>query len=49
MNGARRAALSNPWLASTVSFLPIVAFLGVLSICQPQPLPTAEGLRGMPR
>ncbi len=26
MNGALRKSLSNPWLASTVSFLPIVAF-----------------------
>ena len=26
MNGALRKSLENPWLASTVSFLPIVAF-----------------------
>ena len=25
MNGALRKSLENPWLASTVSFLPIVA------------------------
>ncbi len=48
MNGALRSALANPWLASLVSFLPIVAFLGVLMLCQPRPLPTAEGLSGMP-
>jgi transporter family-2 protein len=30
MNGALRNALANPWLASLVSFLPIVAFLGWL-------------------
>ena len=30
MNGALRNAISNPWLASLMSFLPIVAFLAVL-------------------
>ena len=48
MNGALRGALSNPWLASLVSFVPIVAFLGVVWFCAPRPLPTAEGLNGMP-
>lgn len=48
MNGALREALSNPWLASLVSFLPIVAFLSVLMFCMPRPLPTAAGLGGMP-
>jgi len=48
MNGALREALSNPWLASLVSFLPIIAFLGVVFFCLPQPLPTAEGMRSMP-
>jgi bacterial/archaeal transporter family-2 protein len=48
MNGALRNALTNPWLASLVSFLPIVAFLGCLLLCQPRPLPTADGLGSMP-
>ena len=48
MNGALRQALSNPWLASTVSFLPIVALLAVLFLCLPRPLPTMEGVSGMP-
>jgi arsenical pump membrane protein len=48
MNGALRQALTNPWLASVVSFLPIVALLGVVLVCLPRPLPTAEGLSGMP-
>ena len=48
MNGALRGALTNPWLASLVSFLPVIAFIGVLLLCQPRPLPTADGLRGMP-
>ena len=48
MNGALRKSLSNPWLASTVSFLPIVAFLGTLWLCLPRPMPTADGISGMP-
>ncbi len=48
MNGALRKALENPWLASTVSFLPIVAFLMVLWFCSPTPMPTAKGIAGMP-
>jgi transporter family-2 protein len=47
MNGALRQALTNPWLASTVSFLPILAFLVCLLLCQPRPLPTLEGVGGM--
>ena len=48
MNGALRNALANPWLASLVSFLPIVAALAVLMFCMPRPLPTVEGISGMP-
>ncbi len=48
MNGALRVALTNPWLASLVSFLPIVAFLIVIFVCMPRPLPTIEGLAAMP-
>lgn len=48
MNGALRNALTNPWLASLISFLPIVAFLAVLLMCQPRPLPTIEGVSAMP-
>lgn len=48
MNGALRNALTNPWLASVVSFLPVVAFLAVLFLCQPRPLPTVEGVTSMP-
>ena len=48
MNGALRQALANPWLASLVSFLPIIAFLGVVMVCQPRPLPTADGVGEMP-
>jgi bacterial/archaeal transporter family-2 protein len=43
---ARR--LDEPWLASLVSFLPVVAFLGVLFLCLPRPPPTLEGVGAMP-
>ena len=48
MNGALRSALTNPWLASLISFLPVVAFLACVSLCQPRPMPTAEGIAAMP-
>ena len=48
MNGALRDALTNPWLASLVSFLPVVALLGVLCFCLPRPLPTVAGVSAMP-
>jgi transporter family-2 protein len=48
MNGALRNALTNPWLASLVSFLPIVALLACVCLCQPRPMPTAEGVAAMP-
>jgi transporter family-2 protein len=48
MNNALKKALVNPWLGSLVSFLPIVAFLGVVWMCQVRPLPTAASLTQMP-
>jgi bacterial/archaeal transporter family-2 protein len=48
MNGALHNTLTNPWLASIVSFVPVVVLLAVLWLCQPRPLPTAEGLANMP-
>ncbi|MGD0501779.1 MAG: hypothetical protein ABSD02_03500 [Steroidobacteraceae bacterium] len=33
-----KTALVNPWLGSLVSFLPIIAFLGVVALCLPRPL-----------
>jgi transporter family-2 protein len=48
MNNALRNSLQNPWLSSVVSFLPIVALLFVVWVCQPHPLPTREGLAAMP-
>jgi transporter family-2 protein len=48
MNGALRKSLENPWLASVISFLPIVALLMVLWFCLPNPMPTAKGIGAMP-
>jgi bacterial/archaeal transporter family-2 protein len=48
MNGALRNALVNPWLASVVSFLPVLFLLGVVFLCLPRPLPTADGITTMP-
>ena len=43
-----RNALTNPWLASVISFLPVLALLTVLFLCIPKPLPTVDGVSGMP-
>ena len=43
MNGALRGALSNPWLASFVSFLPIVALLICLFVCLPRAVADGGG------
>lgn len=40
--------MANPWLASLVSFLPVVALIAVLLMCLPHPLPTEKGLAEMP-
>src|ERR1700721_2581764 len=48
MNNALRVSLENPWLASLVSFLPIVALLACLLMCLPHPLPSEQGLAQMP-
>ena len=48
MNGKLRVSLTNPWLSSVVSFLPVVFFLAVVWLCLPRPMPTAEGVAQMP-
>jgi transporter family-2 protein len=48
MNHNLRLSLENPWLASLVSFLPIVALLACLIMCLPHPLPSERGLAEMP-
>ena len=48
MNGALNKSLVNPWLAATVSFLPIVfVFLAMLAI-RPLPMPARKDVEGMP-
>ena len=48
MNGKLRQSLENPWLASIISFLPIVALLMVLWFCLPTPMPSTKGVASMP-
>jgi transporter family-2 protein len=48
MNNALRNSMENPWLSSIVSFLPIVAFLSIVWMCQPHLFPTRESIAAMP-
>ena len=48
MNAQLRGRLVNPWLAATVSFLPIVFVFATLFFMLPTPLPTVETLGRMP-
>lgn len=48
MNGVLQKSLSNPWLASVVSFLPVIAVLSCVFLCLPRPMPTGEGVMQMP-
>ena len=48
MNGALQKSMTNPWLASLISFLPVVALLACVFLCIPRPLPTAAGVGVMP-
>ncbi|WP_058535386.1 DMT family transporter [Legionella saoudiensis] len=48
MNGALNKALVNPWLASLVSFLPIICLLFCLFLCSPLPLPNLNDIKTMP-
>jgi len=40
--------LVNPWLASLVSFLPVVALLICIFLCFPRPLPASTDISAMP-
>lgn len=48
MNNALRTSMENPWLASIISFLPIIALLSVILMCLPSPMPSSESLAAMP-
>ncbi|MGY2051023.1 DMT family transporter [Methylobacterium sp. JK268] len=47
MNAQLRGALVNPWLAATVSFLPIAFVFAILFLTMPLPLPTEASLGQM--
>lgn len=48
MNARLRTQLVNPWLAATVSFLPIAFVFVTLFLVMPTPLPTLQTLGRMP-
>lgn len=48
MNGALNHDLVNPWLASVVSFLPIVFVFATLTMIRPLPLPSRADLATIP-
>ncbi|SFM04115.1 DMT family transporter [Methylorubrum salsuginis] len=48
MNAQLRGHLVNPFLAASVSFLPIVFVFATLFLVMPTPLPSAENLSAMP-
>ncbi|MHB2210897.1 DMT family transporter [Methylobacterium sp. CM6257] len=48
MNAQLRGKLVNPWLAATVSFLPIVFVFTTLFLTMPTPLPSLGSLSAMP-
>ena len=48
MNGALLKSINNPWLASAISFLPVLAFLICVFLCIPKPMPSGESLATMP-
>jgi transporter family-2 protein len=48
MNGQLRISLVNPWLATLVSFVPIVCLFVIVAAVFPRPLPTVEGILNMP-
>jgi len=48
MNGQLNKSLVNPWLASLVSFILVVAVLALLFTSQMKPLPTGADVADMP-
>jgi transporter family-2 protein len=46
-NSQLRGALVNPWLAATVSFVPVVFAFALMFLLKPTPLPTREDLAGV--
>jgi transporter family-2 protein len=48
MNGQLNKSLVNPWLAATVSFLPIVFVVLTLLAIRPLPMPSRQDVEAMP-
>ncbi len=48
MNAQLRNSISNPWLASAISFALILAFFLCAFAVNPKPLPTLAGINAMP-
>ena len=48
MNAQLRNSLGNPWLASIVSFAPILLFFCLAFAVSPRPFPTAADIASMP-
>ncbi|GJE39424.1 DMT family transporter [Methylobacterium persicinum] len=46
-NAQLRGALANPWLAATVSFVPVVFVFAFIFLLRPTPLPTRDDLKGV--
>ncbi len=46
-NAQLRTALVNPWLAATVSFLPVVFVFALMVFVRPSPLPDRQGVAGV--
>jgi bacterial/archaeal transporter family-2 protein len=47
LNADLRGALTNPWLAATVSFLPVTFVFALVFILRPKPLPTRDDVAGV--
>jgi transporter family-2 protein len=48
MNGTLRTSLTNPWVATLVSFGLVFALFLIVAAIFPRPSPTAEGIAKMP-
>lgn len=46
-NAQLRGALENPWLAATVSFLPVIFVFAFMLLIRPSPLPTRHDIAGV--
>jgi transporter family-2 protein len=47
LNAELRGALTNPWLAADVSFIPVLAVFVLVFLLRPYPLPAPDDLKGV--